>query len=429
MIERGTVERAGLVATQAIRRGASRVVLDRIGVTAPIYDAWADQPWAVEGAAVRVSLVCFGREGVGDVRRLDGQGSAVINTDLSGSATDATKSVRLRENAGTCFQGPVKVGAFDVPGDLARTWLALPVNPNGRPNADVVRPLINGMDIAKRPTDPWIIDFGDMSEAEASLFEAPFEHVRMYVRPFRSTNRRERRKLYWWHHGETVPGLRKASQAIQRLVLTPRVAKHRLFIWAGARALPDSRVNAIARDDNTTFGTLHSRFHELWSVTLGGWHGVGNDPQYTPSTGFETFPFPHGLTPNIPAADYAADLRAQRIADAAARLDELRNNWLNPADLVRRVPEVVPGYPDRLLPVDDKAAAILKKRTLTNLYNERPAWLANAHRDLDEAVAAAYGWPADLADDDILARLLALNQERAAAQAGDKAAPVIETAA
>ena len=97
------------------------------------------------------------------------------------------------------------------------------------------------------------------------------------------------------------------------------------------------------------------------------------------------------------------------------RLDELRNNWLNPADFVRRVPEVVPGYPDRVLPVDKAAAAVLKKRTLTNLYNERPAWLANAHRELDEAVAAAYGWPTDLSDDDILARFLALNLGRAGA--------------
>ena len=80
-----------------------------------------------------------------------------------------------------------------------------------------------------------------------------------------------------------------------------------------------------------------------------------------------------------------------------------------------RVPEVVAGYPDRILPVDAKAAVELKKRTLTNLYNQRPAWLVNAHRALDEAVAAAYGWPAGLGDDDILARLLALNLERAAA--------------
>src|SRR5258708_369961 len=86
--------------------------------------------------------------------------------------------------------------------------------------------------------------------------------------------------------------------------------------------------------------------------------------------------------------------------------------------LVRRVPEVVPGFPDRILPVDPEAAAILKTRTLTNLYNQRPAWLADAHRDLDAAVAAAYGWPADLSEEEALARLLALNLERSGSAAG-----------
>jgi type II restriction/modification system DNA methylase subunit YeeA len=127
-----------------------------------------------------------------------------------------------------------------------------------------------------------------------------------------------------------------------------------------------------------------------------------------------TFAFPEGMTPNIPAADYADDPRAAAIAEAARRLDELREAWLNPPDLVERVPEVVPGFPDRIIPVDDRAAAILKKRTLTQLYNERPAWLDHAHRDLDAAVAGAYGWPADLAEDKVLARLLALNLARAA---------------
>ena len=113
----------------------------------------------------------------------------------------------------------------------------------------------------------------------------------------------------------------------------------------------------------------------------------------TPSTTFETFPFPfpfpEGLTPNISAADYAADPRAIKIATAAARLNELRENWLNPADLVAYVPEVVPGYPNRILPIDDAAAKTLKSRTLTNLYNTRPAWLAHAHAALDLAVAEA----------------------------------------
>ncbi|WP_237478554.1 hypothetical protein [Lichenibacterium dinghuense] len=148
---------------------------------------------------------------------------------------------------------------------------------------------------------------------------------------------------------------------------------------------------------------------------MGTWLGVGNDPRYTPSTCFETFPFPEGLTPNLPAASYAEDPRARAIAEAAAELDRLREAWLNPPDLVRVEPEVVPGYPDRVLPRDAVAAAELKKRTLTNLYNARPAWLDMAHRRLDAAVAAAYGWPADLPDEEVLARLFALNQERAAA--------------
>lgn len=111
-------------------------------------------------------------------------------------------------------------------------------------------------------------------------------------------------------------------------------------------------------------------------------------------------------------------LGAQAIAAAAARLNDLRENWLNPADLVVREPEVVPGYPDRILPRDEEAAKELKKRALTNLYNARPQWLADAHAALDEAAADAYGWGDDwraglLTDDEILARLFALNQERA----------------
>src|SRR5262249_40669552 len=162
-----------------------------------------------------------------------------------------------------------------------------------------------------------------------------------------------------------------------------------LFCWGHRSVLPDTRLVTVARDDDTTFGLLHSRIHEVWSLRLGGWHGVGNDPQYTPTLGFETFPFPEGLTPDISATQSADDPRARAIGAAAARLNERREAWLNPPDLVQRLPEVVPGYPDRIVPADGKAAAILKTRTLTNLYNERPAWLDAAHRELDAAVAEA----------------------------------------
>ena len=207
----------------------------------------------------------------------------------------------------------------------------------------------------------------------------------------------------------------------ERIIVTPMVSKHRIFRWMPVSVLPDQRLMAICRNDYVTFGVLHSRFHENWTLENCSWHGAGNDPVYNAGNVFETFPFPEGLTPDIPAADYADDPRAQVIATAAARLNELRENWLNPADLVRREPEVVPGYPDRILPVDEDAAKELKKRTLTNLYNARPAWLDHAHAALDEAVAEAYGWGDDwragaLTDDEMLARLLRLNQERAAGE-------------
>ena len=188
------------------------------------------------------------------------------------------------------------------------------------------------------------------------------------------------------------------------------MSKHRLFAWVDTRILADHALIVIARSDNTTFGVLHSRFHELWSLGLCTWLGKGNDPRYTPTTTFETFPFPENIL-----HDPAPDTRYSAIATAARRLNELRENWLNPPEWVERVPEVVPGYPDRILPKSGFEAE-LKKRTLTNLYNQRPAWLDNAHKTLDRAVASAYGWTDytdAMPDEEILRRLLALNLARA----------------
>jgi hypothetical protein len=109
--------------------------------------------------------------------------------------------------------------------------------------------------------------------------------------------------------------------------------------------------------------------------------------RYTPTTTFETFPFPWS-----PGQEPADDPRVAAIAAAARDLVAKRDAWLSPPDA----------------PAED-----LKKRTLTNLYNARPTWLAVAHARLDAAVLAAYGWPADLPDAAILERLLALNAARA----------------
>ncbi|GGY42850.1 hypothetical protein GCM10007148_09410 [Parvularcula lutaonensis] len=368
-----------------------------------------------------MSIVFLGDRG--GKRYLDGSEVPTINADLSArtSGVDFSRAARLGENAKASFQGTIKVGDFDIERELAVRLINAPTNPNGERNERVVRPWANGQDVTGRSSEKWIIDFGtDASEADAAMFEAPFEHLLHKVKPARAKVRRRNHRERWWIFGEARPAMRRALTGRARYLATPRVAKWRLFKWLDVSVVPDGRLVVIARDDDTSFVLLQGRIHEVWSLATGGWHGKGNDPQYTPTNSFETFPFPEGLTPDIPAEDYADDPRAIRIAEAAERLNTLRENWLNPEDLVIREPEVVEGYPDRILPRDEEAAKILKKRTLTNLYNERPAWLDHAHAELDRAVAAAYGWEDDweagMDEEDILKRLFDLNQQRAANQ-------------
>ena len=252
------------------------------------------------------------------------------------------------------------------------------------------------------------------------------------------------------------------------------VSKFRLFVWLPTIRIPENAAIVIARSDDTTFGILHSRFHEFWSLQMCTWMGKGNDPRYTPTTCFETFPFPAGLTPQdtdsqktetlpdgsvipsfptkqanqamvglvsgatskrpkaverpvpTPSAPGQATANNQRatadqIAKAAKHLNDLRENWLNPPEWTDRIPEVTPlgmsssPYPDRIVakPGYEKD---LVERALTKLCNQRPTWLNAAHKTLDATVAAAYGWAdykAAMPDEEILKRLLALNLERA----------------
>jgi hypothetical protein len=452
-IESGGLSAAGLVATQSIRAGANRAVLKQIVNTVPIFDAWSDESWVNEGAAARVSLVCFGT--VQELAQLNGQSVSMIHADLTGGdALDLTAAVPLMKNLETSFIGTQKGGSFEIEGRLARTWLRLP-NVNFRSNADVVRPWANGQDLTRRPSDQWIVDFGNaMEESAASLYEAVFAHVVAHVKPERMRNSDVSSGRYWWMHQRARPELRVKLAGLSRYAATARVAKHRYFVWMDISVLPDSRLCVIARADDTTYGLLSSRIHEVWSLAQASMHGVGNDPTYNAKSCFETFPFPEGLTPadtaqqlteaveggalipadiSVPNKALAQKRRAQaairsvaireqatRIAIAAKRLNDLRESWLNPPEWTQRVPEVIPlgmdtsPYPDRILPKNGHEKE-LAERTLTKLYNQRPAWLDAAHKTLDAAVAAAYGWAdysADMADEEILKRLLALNLAR-----------------
>lgn len=376
-VKAGRVKRVGLLATQAIRGGANRRVLEKVKETGDIFLAWSDEPWILEGAAVHVSFVGFD-DGSEKIRMLDGKAVPEIHADLT-AGLDLTKARRLKENLGIAFMGDTKGGPFDISSERAAEILRQP-NPDGRSNRDVVRPWVNGIDITSRPRGMWIVDFGTgMSREEAALYEAPFGYVMEHVEPQRDTSRSTIDS--WWLHERPRIDMREALTGLSRYIATPRVSKHRLFAWLDAPTLPDSATIVFARDDDYTFGVLHSRVHEVWARSMGTQlREVESGFRYTPTTTFETFAFPR-----------PTDARRDAVAAAALELNALREGWLNP-----------PGLPE----------AELKTRTLTNLYNARPQWLLDGHRRLDDAVLDAYGWPHDLPDDEIRSRLLALNLER-----------------
>jgi type II restriction/modification system DNA methylase subunit YeeA len=419
---------AGLIATNSIRGGANRTVLDRIIHAGDIYIAWSDNPWILDGAAVRVSIVGFD-DGSISYKKLDDNQVNKINSDLT-SISDLTKAVPLAENTKISMRTDEKGGPFDIPNDLAQKMLKA-TNLTGKLNSDVVLPCVNSLDIVRRNRNMWIIDFGvDIPIEFASQYELPFKYVKENVKPMRADNRVERLREKWWIH--RIPGkeMRETLKTLRRFIVTPSVAKHRIFAWLNFPTMPDHQLYAFARDDDYFFGVLHSRPHDLWALRLGTWLGKGNGPRYTPTTTFETFPFPW---PPGQEPSEEEDERVAAIAQAARELVAWREEWLNP-----------PPPPSNVIDTTDKKR--LKQRTLTNLYNglvyfresRQPGslWsqaefdkvtrksvtrseiqeLDDIHQALDTAVFDANNWPHDLSDEDILERLLALNLERAADQ-------------
>ena len=144
----------------------------------------------------------------------------------------------------------------------------------------------------------------------AQTYELPFAWVTRNVKLERDVNRRERTMKLWWLHGETRPGMRKALAPLTRYIITPRVSKYRLFSWMHNEVLADSATVVFARDDDYFFGVLHSRVHEVWARATGTQlREVESGFRYTPSTCFETFPFPWA-----PGAEPVTDPQVEAIA-------------------------------------------------------------------------------------------------------------------
>ncbi|MBC8876522.1 MAG: class I SAM-dependent DNA methyltransferase [Planctomycetes bacterium] len=418
-VNRGKFKRAGLLATQGIRGGANREVLNRIKKTGDIFFAESDREWILAGANVHVSMIGFDN-GIESKRVLDGREVSVITSALT-AGIDLAAAGTLAENTGVSFIGTTKGGPFDITEAEALKLLPPAGNPNGRPNSDVLRPILNGLDILRRLPQRWLVDNEDRPLDEATLYEGPHGIVVERVKLKRDTNRNKWLRENWWKLQRMRPEMRGALLGLKRFIATPRVAKHRVFAWFQWPMVTDDQTVVYARADDYFFGVLHSRLHEVWALKLGT--RLETRPRYTPTTCFETFPF----------AETTDEQRAE-IAGTANELDRLRNNWLNPPEWTREEVLEFPGSVDgpwaryvheaddrgigtvrypRLLPKDDECAKHLKKRTLTNLYNQRPTWLDLAHRRLDEAVFAAYGWDPAMSDEDILAKLLELNLQRA----------------
>jgi len=408
-------------------------VLNRIKESGDIFFAKSDRDWVLDGANVHVSMIGFDG-GETHERFLDGHRVHAINPDLTANA-DTTTARRLAANEQISFQGGIKRGSFDIPEPMAIEMLRSGGNPNGRPNSDVIVPYLNGASITRRAAQTWIIDFGEQrDERLAAMYSAPFEHLRNVVYPERLKANQQKARDEWWVHWCTRPQMNKALSSVPRFLATARVSKHKIFVWLCAPQYPDCQLVVFARSDDYFFGAVHSRLHAVWADRQGTQVRERESGfRYTPTTCFETFPFPE-----------ASAVQTAAVAEAVKELDDLRKNWLNPPEWIREEILEFPGSVEgpwahyvenansqgngavryrRLVALDEECAKQLAKRTLTNLYNQRPAWLDHAHHRLDDAVFAAYGWPAGLSDDEILSRLLQLNLAREPVERGSAKLP------
>lgn len=390
----GKAKAAGLLATNSIRDVYSRGVVERIIDTTHLFNVWPDLDWVLDGANVRISILCFGAQGNGpDSQVLDGEPVPQINSDLT-SGVDLTKAVRLVENKSVGFMADKKNGPFDLDSEQARIMLEARGNPNGRPNSDVVRPWLNGRSflhpfLGKQ----FIIDFGtEMSEQDAAQYAKPFEYVLKHVKPERMKRDERYTKLreQWWIHGSPATNMRESLAKLPRFLATVRVTHIRVFRFLEPPILPDCALIAFAIDDWYRFGILQSRVHELWALGLSsdlrGW------PRYTPTTTFETFPFPR-ISPHLleryPLADHTEDDAEALIAAVEIAAEEL---YAARDEVVLKDPDC-PSY--------------------TELYKGNPPWLQLAHSKLDRAVLACYGLPQNAGKHEILEFLLEENLSRA----------------
>ncbi|MGH9091908.1 MAG: DNA methyltransferase [Acidimicrobiales bacterium] len=378
----GAGQRAGLVGTNSISQNRARgVSLDYIVETGGVItDAVSTQKWPGE-AHVHVSIVNWVKDPPSPPTTfvLDGEKVDGITPELRTPEHSTGDAARLSANKARCFQGPIPAGeGFIITGEEAQALLA-------RSDADyrrVVRPYLGSADIARRVRqDPsrWAIDFGVMSLEVAMRYPAALAIVRERVKPEREKNNRELYRRNWWQFAEPRPGLRRAVANLRRCVVMGAHGKRLLFSWQDTWTMGSNATMVFAFEDDYAMGVLSSRTHEVWAMSRSS--TIKGDPRYTNTSCFETFPWPYPVT----------DDQRKRVAEASRAVITRRHGICVEANI-----------------------------GLTALYNavDEGAYtdLRAMHDELNEAVAAAYGWPASISHDgdEIVHRLLELNREIAA---------------
>jgi hypothetical protein len=371
-------QRAGLVATntisQAKNRDASLGWIEANGGT--IFDATSTKPWSGD-AKVHVSIICW-QKGTVPARPylLDGRTVDGITPSLV-AGTEHLTAAPLTANKGIAWVGYYTRGmGFVLDTDEA---MDLTADPTGDYET-IVRPFINGDDIVnslnQRPSR-WVIDFGMRTLQDAMAYPRALQIVTERVKPGREHDPAQMKA--WWLFWRARPEMRRTLEGLPRFAICGLTGKRFTLSWAEPSWAPSHACGVFAFDDDYSFGVLSSRLHDWWARANGS--TLKGDLRYTPTTCFETFPWP--MDPS--------DTQREAVANAA-----------------------------RSIVVERAAACAALGKGLTAVYNAMDdgafVGLRTAHDDLDRAVMACYGLPMALLDDRpaLLAKLFDLNAAAAA---------------
>jgi len=412
MLKAEKIERFGLITTKAITQPFNRKVVQGFlnnGKLNSIIYAIPNHPWVdtSDGAAIRIAMTVADRkQSEGrvdnvvkeiktsndyiDVKLTESLG--VIHANLKTGANVAS-ALMLQSNRSLSSFGMMLVSSgFIVTSEQAEK-LGLGSN---AALTERIRPYRNGNDLTEAPRGVYLIDMFPLDEVEVKLrFPEVYQHLLQYVKPERDQNNRHRLKEKWWLFGESRQGLRAALSGLKGYISTPETAKHRFFIFQDIAILPDHKLVNIALEDYYHLGVLSSRIHVIWAFAAGSRHGVGNDPVYNTTNCFQAFPFP-----------VVTDKQMQIIRAIAANLDAHRKrqqalySTLTITDMYNVLEKLRASEPLNL------KEQTIHEQGLVSI-------LLQLHNELDTAVAAAYGWPDNLTEEETLENLVALNKERA----------------